>query len=136
MNGTEAIAEAVAQLSDGTMNAEMTKSGSIVTMIQGISLLSIALTGWWNYLAEQYAICMFSSVSDPSYSAKAAAAYSTYQQQQQEGQYELSEQDNSLQSNKGVLKALGNAMDQVYTLMEGPLQLAKGTSQAILMMGS
>ncbi|MBX7066676.1 MAG: hypothetical protein K1X28_05545 [Parachlamydiales bacterium] len=136
MNGTEAIGEAVSSLSDTTLDSEMTKAGGIVTMIQGISLLSVAITGWWNYLSQQYAIAMFSSVSDPSYSAKAAAAYSAYTQAQQEGQFELDQQDNVLSLDKGVLKQLGNAMDQVYSLMQAPMQLAKATTKAILIMGN
>ncbi|MBX7066681.1 MAG: hypothetical protein K1X28_05570 [Parachlamydiales bacterium] len=136
MNGTEALGEAVSSLSDVTMSSEMTKAGGIVTMIQGVSLLSVAITSWWNYLSQQYAIAMFSSVTDPSYSAKAAAAYSAYSQAQQEGQFEMSQQDNVLSLDKGVLKQLGNAMDQTYSLMQAPMQLAKATSKAILILGS
>lgn len=136
MNGTEAIGQAVSQMSDVNMDSEMTKSFEIVAMITVTSQCSMDWSTEWNKAAYKYYVDSLKAVQDQSYSATAAADYSQYQQELQEGQTDLGSQDNILQSNKTVLKSLGNAMDQVYSVMQGPIQFQKATNKAILIMGN
>lgn len=131
-----ALGEAISTMSEVNSASEMTKSYEIVVMITATSQCSMDWSKEWNQAAYKYYVDSLQAVKDQSYSAIAAADYSQYQQDLQEGQTDLGNQDNILQSNKSVLKALGNAMDQVYSLMQAPIQLEKATSNAILIMRS
>jgi hypothetical protein len=136
VNGTQALGEAIANMSDVNMASEMSKALEIVSMITVTSQCSIDWSKDWSEKAYQYFVDSLSVVEDPSYTAKAAADYSFYQEDMQLGQTGLGMQDNILQSNKTVLKTLGNAMDQVYSVMQGPMEAQKAVNRIILIMGN
>lgn len=136
MNGIEALGEAISSLADVNMDSELTKSLEIVTGISGMAQLSIAWSKQWATDAKKYYIDSLEAIGDPSKSATAAAEYSVYQEDLQQGQTEMGQQDTILQSAKTVLKGLGSAMDQVYSIMEGPIQLTQAENKAILILGS
>ena len=136
MKGIEALGSAIATMSDVNMDSELTKSFQIVTAILSISKLSVDWSKQWSDDSLKYFTDSLNVLGDPGASATAAADYALYQQHLQQGQTEIGSQNNILQSNKSVLKGLGNAMDQVYSLMQAPMQFVKALNRAILAMGN
>ncbi len=136
MNGIQALGEAMSTLTEVNMDSQMSKAMEIVTLILATSTLSLDWSKGWEEDAKLYYIDSLKAVGDQSSSATAAADYAKYQEDLQQGQNEVGNQDNIGQSNKSVLKGLGNAMDQVYSTMQGPVQFMKALNKAILMMGS
>lgn len=134
-NGNIALAQGVAQMSDVTQSAMLDKSVEILTLIGSSAPLSLSWSKQWTLDSRQYYIDSLKVITKASYSAKAAADYAKYQEDIQEGQLEMSGQNNLLQDNKSVLKTLGNAMDQVYSIMQGPVQQEKALNKEILIAG-
>lgn len=131
-----ALARAVATMADTNAESETTKSVEIVTTISGSASKSMDWSEAWNDDAETYYIDELSSVKDQSYSAIAAADYAKYQQDQQQGQTEIGTLNSILDVDKTVLKGLGDAMQNVYKVLEAPVEFLKALTKAILIVGS
>ena len=114
----------------------MTKSVEIVTNIGASGLKSVAWVDAWDVDAQNYYIDELLTVKDQSYSAKAAADYAKYQQDQQQGQTEMGTLNSVLDVDKTVLKGLGDAMQNVYKVLEAPVEFLKALTKAILIVGS
>ncbi len=134
INGNIALGAAVGEMADVTMGSQMSASVEILTLIGCSAPLSIDWSKQWAEDAKQYYIDSLSIIEDPKYSAVAAADYAKYQIDLQKGQNEMGSQDNLLQNNKSVLKTLGNAMDQVYNIMQVPIQQQKALSKELLIL--
>ena len=131
-----ALARAIARMSDTNMDSESTKSVEIVTNISASASKSMDWSTQWNADALQYYIDELSIVSDQKYSAIAAADYAKYQQDQQQGQTEIGAINSLLDVDKTVLKGLGDAMQNVYKVMEAPVEFMKALTKAILILVS
>lgn len=131
-----ALARAVGAMADINTQSEMTKSVEIVTTISASASKSMDWTEAWDQDAQNYYIDELSTVGDQKYSAIAAADYAQYQQDQQQGQTEIGTLNGLLDVDKTVLKGLGDAMQNVYKVLEAPVEFLKALTKAILIVGS
>jgi len=131
-----ALARAIGAMADINSESESTKSDEIVTNIGASADKSMDWSKQWNTDAQTYYIDELSTVSDQKYTAIAAADYATYQLHQQQGQTELGVLNSILDVDKTVLKGLGDAMQNVYKIMEGRVEFLKALTKAILVLGS
>ena len=107
MNGVAVLGEAISTMSDVNMESQIGKSAGVVTMISAMAALSLDWSKQWDQDAEQYYTDSLQAVGDQSATATAAADYSEYQVDLQQGQLEIGGQDSLLQNDKAIL-VLGN----------------------------
>lgn len=136
VTGSVALGEAIAALSDANINTEMMSAQELFFFMNALAPLSQAWSAEWTKLAEQYYADSLHAVTDPSYAATAAGDYAKYQEAIAQGQREMGYQDSMLQTQKNVLQVTGNAMSQIYTLAEGPIEENKALNRAILLLGT
>jgi len=131
-----ALARAIGAMADINSASEATKSSEIVTNIGASADKSISWSVQWKLDAGNYYDDELATVLDQKYTAIAAADYAKYQLDQQQGQTEMGVLNSILDVDKTVLKGLGDAMQNVYKIMEGPIEFLKALTKAILILGS
>lgn len=136
MSAVIALAESMEVMTDVNIQSQITTA---LSLFYDMACYVPLIAAWSGKLKEdqiQYFVDSLKIPDNPSMSAQAASDYMEYSKDSAEMDTDTGKLNNMIQSGKSQVQGEGQAMDQVYNLMEGPLQLLKATLQAITIAAS